>query len=395
MTTDNPSAQDAVEDTTPQCSDPSHSHLDEHEQLVHRLIHEGIDATEQGRLDQARAAFDQALTLAQTHALPLFERSLALFAQSDSARMVVTLSIFLANMLTKTGEPSRSLPILLHARNQAERGRAQGQLSPHEYEYELYGLYRELGRAHQALRQLPQAQTMYQQALHLDARLSAPRERSALYQDILLLHIQRGDLDEARTFGEHTLKRLNPTEPEDLEILADLCFQLGLLSLQIEDYRSSITYGTRAYQYRLKVAPRPLLPDDQAFLGRTFVNVGSGFAGIAGNLSHYVNALAYWRCGQALLEQIEAEDASVPQNNIGGLKQACIQQIGSQAFEQVWNVSEPIYQRLQSALTSRDDGWGPLLTSMMHPASTSTEGTERPTTTQTKRPRLKKRKPQP
>src|SRR5712692_3212054 len=107
---------------------------------------------------------------------------------------------------------------------------------------------------------------MYQQALHLDARLAVPRERSALCQDILSLHIQRGDLDEARTFGEHTLKQLDPTEPEDLEILADLCFQLGLLSLQIEDYRSAIAYSTRASQYRLKGASRPLLPDDKAFL---------------------------------------------------------------------------------------------------------------------------------
>ena len=191
MTTHDPSAQDREDHTQHQCSDPSHRHLDEHEHQVHRLIHEGIDATEGGQLEQAQAAFDQALTLAQTHALPVweaqalfgqggvldrlgrptdavpfFERSLALFAESGSVRMEVTLSIFLSNMLTKTGEPSRSLPILLHAKNQADQGHAQGQLSPHEYEYGLYGLYRELGRAYQALGQLPPTgyATRYEQA---------------------------------------------------------------------------------------------------------------------------------------------------------------------------------------------------------------------------------------
>jgi hypothetical protein len=80
MTTHDPSAQDREGHTQHPCSDPSHRHLDEREQQVHRLIHQGIDATEQGQLELAQVVFEQALTLAQTHALPQGEAQV-LFGQ--------------------------------------------------------------------------------------------------------------------------------------------------------------------------------------------------------------------------------------------------------------------------------------------------------------------------
>src|SRR3989442_2971549 len=143
--------QDALPDpedrATPDCQDPSHAHLTAQEDQVHRLIHQGIDATEQGQLSEAQAIFAQALQLARTHALPQweaqalfshgvtldragqyteaipwFEQALVLFQAHGPIRIVISVSIFLANMLTKTGDPERSIPILQQAKQQADSG---------------------------------------------------------------------------------------------------------------------------------------------------------------------------------------------------------------------------------------------------------------------------------
>lgn len=389
---------------------------------MHRLIHQGMDATEQGQLVEAQAIFAQALQLARTHALPQweaqalfshgvtldragqytdaipwFEQALALFQAHGPLRMILSVSIFLANMLTKTGDPERALPILQQAKHQADSGLETGVLPPDEHEYEVYGLYRELGKAYLEVGQVREAQSMYQQALALDPLYAGAQETSALYQDIIALHVQRGSLSEALAFGEQVLGTLDPSFARDLEILADVTFQLGLLCLQTHRSRTAVRYSQSAFQHmqhmRVKKPSRASSPQTVAFLGRTCVNIGSGYGGTASSRAHYATILAYWRCGEDLLTQAEAEDVVVPRDNIAGLKRLCIQQMGSGAFEQVWQASSPLYQEIQAVLASPDEIGGPLLSELLQAASTSPQSQPQPTSRSHTRARKKREQP--
>ncbi len=362
---------DPEERAAPDCSDPSHAHLTEQEDQVHRLIHQGIDATEQGRHSEAQAIFAQALHLARTHALPQweaqalfshgvtldrsgqyteailwFEQALALFQAHGPIRMVLSVSIFLANMLTKTGDPERSIPILQQAKQQADSGLETGVLPPDEHEYEIYGLYRELGRAYLEVGQVRSAEHNYQ------------------------------------PFGEQVQAQLDPSSAHDVEILADVTFQLGLLCLQTHRSRTAVRYGQLAFQYmqhlRVKKPSRASSPQTVAFLGRTCVNIGSGYGGTASSRAHYATILAYWRCGEELLSQAEAEDVVVPRDNIAGLKRLCMQQMGRGAFEQVWQESLSLYQELAAVLASPAEACGPLLSELVQVAATSSQRTSYP-----------------
>jgi tetratricopeptide (TPR) repeat protein len=396
------------EDRAQQCHDPSHAHLTAQEDQIHRLIHQGMDATEQGQLLEAQTIFAQALTLSRTHALPAweaqalfshgvtldragqyteaipwFEQALALFQAHGPIRMVLSVSIFLANMLTKTGDPERSIPVLQQAKAQADSGLETGVLPPDEHEYEIYGLYRELGRAYLEVGQVREAEHSYQQALQLYPLYAGAQETSALYQDVIALHVQRGSLADALAFGEQVLGTLDSSFAHDLEILADMTFQLGLLCLQTHRSHTAVRYGQLAFQYmqglRVKKPARASSPQTVAFLGRTCVNIGSGYGGTASTRAHYATILAYWRTGFDLLSQAEAEDVVVPRDNIAGLKRLCIQQMGNGAFEQVWQESLPLYQEIQAMLASPEEVRGPLLTALMDAASTSSQSQPQPT----------------
>lgn len=413
---------DPEERAAPDCSDPSHAHLTEQEDQVHRLIHQGIDATEQGELASAQAIFAQALQLARTHALPQweaqalfshgvtldragqyteaipwFEQALALFQAHGPIRMILSVSIFLANMLTKTGDPERAIPILQQAKQQADKGLETGELPPDEHEYEVYGLYRELGRAYLEVGQAREAEHSYQQALALDPLYARAQETSALYQDIIALHCQQGSLANALAFGEQVLAARDPSFARDLEILADVTFQLGLLCLQTHRSRTAVHYGQLAFQYmqhlRVKKPSRASSPQTVAFLGRTCVNIGSGYGGTASSLSDYATILAYWRCGEELLSRAEAEDVLVPRDNIAGLKRLCMQQMGHGAFEQVWQESLPLYQEIQTVLVSPDEAGGPQLTRLLDAATTVSQ--HKSPATGRSRPRARKKREQP
>jgi tetratricopeptide (TPR) repeat protein len=216
---------------------------------------------------------------------------------------------------------------------------------------------------------------MYQQALELNPLYAGAKEIAALYQDIIALHCQQGSLASALTFGEQVLAMLDPSLALHVEVLADVTFQLGLLCSQTHHHRKAIRYAQLAFQYmqqlRVKRPERMDLPQTVAFLGRTSVNIGTGYGGTANSLSLYATTLAYWRCGEALLSQVGAEDVAVPQDNIAGLKSSCLQQIGGRAFEQLWQASNPLYQEIQVWLSSPDTVPGPLLTALMAAACSS------------------------
>src|SRR5579884_441904 len=398
MTAQN-TAPDPKEQAASDCSDPSHAHLTEQEEQVHRLIHQGINATEHGDLASAQAIFAQVLQLSRTHMLPMweaqalfshgvtldragqyteaipwFEQSLVLFQTHGPIRMVLSASTFLANMLTKTGDPERSLPILQQAKQQADNGLEMGDLPPDEHEYEVYCLYRELGRAYLEVGQAQKAIDMYQQALTLTPLYAGAQETAALYRDIIALHWQQGSIASALTFGEQVLGTLTPSSAHDLEIFADVTFQLGLLCLQTHRSRTAIHYGQLAFQsmQRLRVKKPELSssPQTVAFLGRTCVNIGSGYGGMASSRSDYATILAYWRCGEELLSRAEAEDVEVPRNNIAGLERITQQQMGKGAFELLWQESLPLYQEIQAVLTEPTSTGGPHLTALMEAATT-------------------------
>jgi tetratricopeptide (TPR) repeat protein len=375
------------------CHDPTHQHLDEREEQIHTLIHQGMAAMESERLDQADAAFAQALTLARQQqlpqweaqalfgkaavldhtgkyldAIPLFEQAQAMFALAGRVRMEVNVSIFLANMLSKTGSPARALSVIQHARQQAETGLETGVLPREEYHYELLGLAHELGRAYRGIGQLEQAEAAYQEALSLELLYASTRQRSALYQDILLLYQENGDLDAALSFGELVVKSLDSPDAEERAILVELWFQLGIVCLRAHQYQESIHYSQQAYgtfqRNRRNTASTELSSADQAFIGRLFVNIGSAYGGLADSLSTYARVLAYWRCGKALLDQAGADDVVVPRDNIEGLRRVCTEQIGAGAYGQLLQASEPLYQRLLDGLAPQGDGWESQLTSV-------------------------------
>lgn len=400
MTTQDARPDQGDSAAAPPCDDPSHAHLSAEEDQVHRLIHQGMDATEQGELTRAQAIFEQALHLARAHALPQweaqslfshgvtldragcyteaipwFEQALALFQAHGTLRMVITVSIFLANMLNKTGDPEHALPILQQAKQQADQGLETGDLPPDEHEYEVYGLYRELGRAYLEVGNSREAERSYQQALDLDPLYAGAQETSALYQDIIALQWQQGSLADALAFGEQVLARLDPSSAYALEYLADVTFQLGLLCLQTHRYRTAVRYSQLAFQHmqqlRVKQLTEASSPQTMTFLGRTCVNIGSGYGGTASCLADYATILAYWRSGEELLGQTEAEDVVVPRNNIAGLKRLCVQQMGDGASERVWQESLSLHQEIQAVLVDPAQAYGPLLSELMKVVSTS------------------------
>ncbi len=411
---DQPSAESA-DQASYLCQDPAHQHQGGREEQIHTLIHQGMAAMESERQDQADAAFAQALTLARQQqlpqweaqalfgrgavldhagnyieAIPLFEQARTLFAEGGRVRMEINVSIFLANMLSKTGSPARALSVLQHAMQQAETGLATGALPRDEYQYGRFGLAHELGRAYRGMGQVEQAEAAYQEALSLESWYASTRERSALYQDILLLYQESGDLGAALSFGELVVKSLDASDAEDQAILVELWFQLGIVCLRAHDHRRSVHYSQQAYdafqQLRRERASSELSSADQAFIGRLFVNLGSAFGGLAGSLSTYARVLAYWRCGKQLLDQAGAQDVVVPRDNIAGLRRVCTEQVGAGAYEQLVQASEPFYHHLLAGLAPQEDGWGPLLTSLMsHPKPPPTKAGTHPTATNTAR----------
>jgi tetratricopeptide (TPR) repeat protein len=411
---DQPSAEPEEQASYP-CHDPAHQHQGEREGHIHTLIHQGMAAMESERLDQANAAFVQALTLARqqqlpqweaqalfgqgavldhagkyTEAIPLFEQARTLFAEGGRVRMEANVSIFLANMLSKTGSPARALSVLQHAMQQAETGLATGVLPREEYQYGRFGLCHELGRAYRGMGQLEQAEAAYQEALSLEPLYASTRERSALYQDILLLYQESGDLDGALSFGERVVSSLDASDAQDQAILVELWFQLGIVCLRAHQYQESIHYSQQAYdafqQLRRGRASSELSSADQAFIGRVFVNIGSAYGGLADSLSTYARVLAYWRCGKQLLDQAGAQDVIVPRDNIEGLRQVCTEQVGAGAYMQLLRASEPLHQHLLDGLVPQGDGWGPLLTSMLsHPKPPPTQAGNHAVATKTSR----------
>ena len=409
------SSSESEDQASNPCHDPAHQHLDGREEEIHALIHQGMAAMESERLDQADAAFAQALTLARdprlpqweaqalfgqgavldhagkyTEAIPLFEQARTLFAEGGRVRMEVNVSIFLANMLSKTGSPARALSVIQHARQQAETGLATGELPREEYHHGRFGLCHELGRAYRGIGQRKQAEAAYQEALSLEPLYASTRQRSALYQDILLLYQESGDLDAALSFGELVMKSLDAADAEDQVILVELWFQLGIVCLCAYQYQESIHYSQQAYdvfqQLRRERASSELSSADQAFIGRLFVNIGSAYGGFADNLSTSARVLAYWRCGKQLLDQAGAQDVIVPRDNIEGLRRVCTEQVGAGAYMQLLRASEPFYQRLLDGLVPQGDAWESQLTRVMsHPKPPSTQAGKHPAATKLSR----------
>ena len=397
------SSSEAEDQASYLCHDPAHQHLDEREDHIHALIHQGMAAMESERHSLADAAFAQALKEARelrlpqweaqalfgqgavldhagkyTEAIPLFEQAQRMFALAGSTRMEVNVSIFLANMLSKTGSPARALSVLQRAMQQAETGLATGALLREEYHYGRFGLCHELGRAYRGTGQVEQAEAAYQEALSLEPLYASTRQRSALYQDILLLYQESGDLDAALSFGELVVSSLDASDAQDQAILVELWFQLGIVCLHAHDHQRSVHYSQQAYDafqhLRRGRASSELSSADQAFLGRTFVNLGSAFGGLADSLSTYARVLAYWRCGKQLLDQAGTQDVIVPRDNIEGLRRVCTEQIGVGAYAWLLQASEPLYQRLLAGLAPQEAGWGALRTSVMsHPQPPPTQ----------------------
>ncbi len=373
---DQPAAESA-DHASFHCDNPAHQHNGEREEEIHMLIHQGMAAMEEEQLEQADTMFEQALALSQAaslpeweaqalfgkgavldragkyrDAIPLFEQAQTMFAAAGSIRMEVNVSIFLANMLSKTGSPAHALSVVQRARRQAETGLAAGVLPHDEYQYELFGLSHELGRAYQGMGLLDQAQ------------------------------------------AECVVEDLDSSDAEERTILIETWFQLGIVCLRSHDHRRSVRYSQQAYDLfqsnQRERASTRLSAADRAFIGRLFVNLGSAYGGLADSLATYARVLAYWRCGKNLLQEAGAEDVIVPRENIEGLRRVCIEQVGAGAYTQLWQASEPTYQRLLADLAPQEEGWGSLLTrvgSQTMPTSTKTGKHPASTKSSSKKPR--------
>jgi tetratricopeptide (TPR) repeat protein len=363
------------------CQHPQQQDLPDEENKIHALIHQGMDAAEAGQFPLAETVFQLALTFAQTltlpqweaqarfglgtlldragkytEAIPWFEAALALFEAGDSPRMEVNVGIFLANMLTKTGDPARSLSVLQRAKQRAEEGHTCGCLSLNAYEYELYGVYREFGCAYRALKQWDTALDWFQQGLQQPPFEAGPREISAFHKEALQLYIEQGNIEEALAFGDRTLDLFAPSLGFSQEVRATIAFQLGLLCMQTDRAASdALQYNHLALQemqqWRRKNASVAFGAEPLAFLGRTCVNIGSCYGKIADSLVHYATLLAYWRCGEEFLHQAGAEDIQVPRKNIRAFEQ----HTGPQGFAVIQMSSEPLYQNLRRAFTRLEE----------------------------------------
>jgi tetratricopeptide (TPR) repeat protein len=296
---------------------------------LHQLSHLAMDHASRGQVDQAEQVLGEALALARQKQQPVWEaqtlldagrifdrlekplsavgyleQARRLFGDQGQVRMEVTASILLGNMLAKSGEGERAWRVLEVGRERAEQGLVSHQLAPDEHAYLLFGLYRELGMACRVSRQFEQALSLYQQALGITSTYLGLPELNALLREIVVLYTESGNLDEALSFGRDLLERTNTEDEENLPLLMDLSFQLGLICLRADDYTSAVRYNRQAYDYFKQVYPRPFA--NPALEGRIFTNTGNAYNG----LLQFEQALAYWRIGESRLAHAGVADVT-------------------------------------------------------------------------------------
>ncbi len=344
----------------------NHSNAEsEIEERLHQLSHLAMDHATRGQVDQAEQILGAALALARQHQQPLWEaqtlldagrifdllgkpsnavgyleQAQRLFGEHGQIRMEVTVSILLGNMLAKSGEGERAEGVLENAQERAEQGLASHQLSPDEHAYLLFGLYQERGMAYRVGKRFEQALTMYRQALQLNSAYLGLPEVNALLREIVVLYTESGNLDEALSFGHDLLERTSAEHEENLPLLMELSFQLGLICLRTGDYASAVRYNRQAYDYFKQVYPLPFA--NPALEGRIFTNTGNAYNG----LLQFEQALAYWRIGESRLEHAKAADVTTPRGYIAGLRRMCSEQANAALFDQLWQASDVHYHRL-------------------------------------------------
>jgi tetratricopeptide (TPR) repeat protein len=353
---------------------------EEFQEFVHQLAHRGLDLAAAGRIDEVEQVFSEALALARSRNLPrweaqilfntgvvfdrsakpviaagYFEHALALFVEHGPLRMAVNVSIFLGNMLWKTGEPERAVDILQLAMEQANLGYETKQIDPEEYRAELFGVCNELVHAYYALGQYGQALAAYK--LALEGVPNSLEEMRSLDLVVLDLYRDLGALHLAVDFGERVLARGEPQTAQDFQFVSHVCFSLGITHSMAEAFAASLAFTQRSYHaFRRSrgLEPRsPLLPEanDIAFKGRVFVNLGTAYNGLARKASlerneqdwlrHVKAALAFWKHGEELLAQVGADDVSTPR---GMLAMARGMFERAESFETLMQASEHTFQ---------------------------------------------------
>lgn len=357
---------------------------EEFQDYVHQLAHRGLDLAAAGRIDEVEQVFSEALALARSRNLPgweaqilfntgvvfdrsakpviaasFFERALALFVEHGPLHMAVNVSVFLGNMLWKSGEAARAEAVLQQALAQVRQGYETQQINLDEFRADLFGVCNELVHAYYMLGQHKQALAAYKLALNEGIPSSLEELRSL---DLVVLDLYRdlGALQLAIDFGKESLERSGePQTAQDFQFVSRVCFSLGIAYLMAEAYTASLSSTQKSYhafRRSRSLEPRsPLLPEEEdiAFRGRVFVNLGSAYNGLARKASlerneqdwlRYVKAaLAFWKHGEEFLVEARADDVTIPREQLTFARRMFKQ---SENFEKLMLAGERIYQAL-------------------------------------------------
>lgn len=370
---------------------------------VHQQVHQIMVHIDAGQLTRAETELAQAAHLAEEYgeadwaaqiaycwgvlrdrqgrpveAIPYLRTAHVSFAASNLPRMQVSTSIFLGNMLAKTGQPRRGLAVLLAALDvlagtprTADRATAvqaahshvgRGTVDAHEADALQCGLLLEissarlqLGHVRKAEEALAAAEMLALTSLLIDEYDQAQRKRLDLYAAQHRLRDAMALVDRRLAATEQARARAALTV-HDLGDAWSLAFRIGLLGLQDQHFVEARQYTARALDYGRELVQRGVLQAyplvlNGAFLGRTYVNLGTALLEMRQSdldVEMLASAFAHWRRGEHWLEQAHAYDVTIPQDNLQRVRRT----LPLPVFHAIWQVSEPLYAALVTAETA-------------------------------------------
>lgn len=188
-----------------------------------------------------------------------------------------------------------------------------------------------LGRAYRSLRQLDQSIGYFQKALTITQKIGDRKREGVYLRNLGTAYQSSREIEKALQYYEQALVVAVETGYKEGEAnaLGDLAYLFSVLG-QIE---KSINYYQQALVIDYEIG-------NTYRTGNHLANLGSTYK----KLNQLAIALAHWRKGGEIMENIKAFNAKKVQNWIEELRE----ELGEEAFTKTWAESESEYQKLKA-----------------------------------------------